>query len=514
MLTCTSNHRDQKLKRLVLRCHSFIATILTVLLALQPSQPAFGQHYQIDDGTYEVGYRWTGLPWFTISWLNQFTVIPGSETITSIQVVFGTPVQSDRTAFVCLWSDPNNDKNPSDAVLLRSVMTLIPSDRSWHTYLIPPITLRPGESFFIGVVMDQRGDDGTQYADWPILADRHNWSQSRSWQSARPRGAFEPATLGASAPASVTEEDHFCFLVRAIAVHTREALHDVALGAPSFTEGFWKIPIFAKGTGRPVLQGTVTLSGETPRRWNLEPPQDLHPSKFLEVGNLTIVGETWKLWTATCVLDWPRDQYVGTAMFLGVGFDPAVHGFRFENIGGTGWWLDNPFWNGACVGMTVSARAKFQLGLLMPGDLVFPTAGSRLWWELRQGQIVFAPVFEVLALSRVLRYSSEYDCWDNEWERVRSALVTGAPTGITLLSSANLLGPKHQVLGIGACIVDRYIDINTLRAVGNGQLIWVYDPNHPNNRNTWLESVMDRNAGSRKIRLGSLFDRFIAVEAN
>ena len=57
-------------------------------------------------------------------WFNQFDVIPGQTTITSIEIAWGSPFlpsQIDGLPIkVGIWSDPNNDGNPSDAVLLAS----------------------------------------------------------------------------------------------------------------------------------------------------------------------------------------------------------------------------------------------------------------------------------------------------------------------------------------------------------------------------------------------------------
>ena len=56
---------------------------------------------------------------------NQFDVIAGSETIQSVEVAWGTPAFPDprrmaRRYTIAVWSDPNGDGNPTDAVLLRS----------------------------------------------------------------------------------------------------------------------------------------------------------------------------------------------------------------------------------------------------------------------------------------------------------------------------------------------------------------------------------------------------------
>ncbi len=75
--------------------------------------------YMIDDGTSEdaIGLSAGG---DTIA-LNEFAVIPGSETITSVDIAWGTPVFFDPSLdglpyTVAIWSDPNGDGDPDDAV--------------------------------------------------------------------------------------------------------------------------------------------------------------------------------------------------------------------------------------------------------------------------------------------------------------------------------------------------------------------------------------------------------------
>ena len=87
-----------------------------LLRALLPSSV-----YMLDDGTSEnsIGLTAGG----EIVCLNEFAVIPGSETITSINIAWGTPAFPDPSLnglpyTVAVWSDPNGDGSPTDAVLL------------------------------------------------------------------------------------------------------------------------------------------------------------------------------------------------------------------------------------------------------------------------------------------------------------------------------------------------------------------------------------------------------------
>jgi hypothetical protein len=120
--------------------------------------------YQIDDGIAEdaVGFG-NGAQNFESLWFNQFTVIPGSDTIQSVEIAWGLasfPQPIDGTPVtVAIWSDPNGDGNPSDAVLLGSVAGTIQNSGTdtFVTYTFStPIALPAGAtSFFAGDLTPQ-----------------------------------------------------------------------------------------------------------------------------------------------------------------------------------------------------------------------------------------------------------------------------------------------------------------------------------------------------------------------
>lgn len=113
--------------------------------------------YLVDDGTpadllSAIGYPGEEDSGY-MAWLNQFTVAVGRETIGGIIPQFIPQYVPNGTAFtVHLWSDPNGDRNPSDAVLLASApgvmapgLTVVPIPA---THIGPP-----GTHFFAGIVM-------------------------------------------------------------------------------------------------------------------------------------------------------------------------------------------------------------------------------------------------------------------------------------------------------------------------------------------------------------------------
>ena len=86
----------------------------------------------------------------------------------------GTPVT------IAIWSDPNGDRNPSDAVLLGSVAGTIQNanTNTFVTYTFsPPVTLPVAAvSFFVG---DMTPANGPEY--FPQALDQNSLSHRQSW---------------------------------------------------------------------------------------------------------------------------------------------------------------------------------------------------------------------------------------------------------------------------------------------------------------------------------------------
>jgi hypothetical protein len=113
----------------------------------------------IDDGTAEdaVGFG-NGGQNFESVWINQFEVIPGQTTITSLDIAWGTPFfpeDIDGTPVtIGIWSDPNGDGSPTDGVLLGQVSGTIENagTDTFVNYTFSPAVALPGgaTSFFVG----------------------------------------------------------------------------------------------------------------------------------------------------------------------------------------------------------------------------------------------------------------------------------------------------------------------------------------------------------------------------
>jgi hypothetical protein len=113
--------------------------------------------YQLDDGPPFLTGVFTNEGALTAG--NHFTIAPGGETITSISTAWAPTVPNGTPFTAFLWSDPNGDGNPSDAVILSSAAGLTASagTDTFVSYDIPDVTLALGQSFFAGYTISGPG---------------------------------------------------------------------------------------------------------------------------------------------------------------------------------------------------------------------------------------------------------------------------------------------------------------------------------------------------------------------
>jgi hypothetical protein len=135
--------------------------------------------YMLDDGSAEdsIGLTVGG----DVIALNEFAVIPGSETITSVSIAWGTPAFPDPSLngipyTVCVWSDPNGDGSPTDAVLLTTADGVI-SQAGTDTFLTTdiPDTAISTSNFFVGFLVTHQG------GQFPAAFDESNPIFNRSF---------------------------------------------------------------------------------------------------------------------------------------------------------------------------------------------------------------------------------------------------------------------------------------------------------------------------------------------
>src|SRR4029077_4680832 len=113
--------------------------------------------YMIDDGTAEDSIGLTSGGSFVAC--NSFPVSGGNNVITSISIAWGTPAFPDPTlnglAYTAvLWSDPNGDGSPTDAVVLAQAPGVISAagTDTFITTAIPP-TMVTTANFFVGFLV-------------------------------------------------------------------------------------------------------------------------------------------------------------------------------------------------------------------------------------------------------------------------------------------------------------------------------------------------------------------------
>jgi hypothetical protein len=134
--------------------------ILFILTALFINQLATAQciEYALDDGS---GNFTIGPSEFdaNMTWLNSFSAVEGGEVVSSISVSIGgiddnNGVLGSDIITVALLDDPNNDGDPSDAVLLTTA-SFVWQDLGPNVFQgtdIPPVEVSGG--FFVAIEMD------------------------------------------------------------------------------------------------------------------------------------------------------------------------------------------------------------------------------------------------------------------------------------------------------------------------------------------------------------------------
>ena len=180
------------------RLRLLAAAAVVSLLGVASSAQA--QILSIDDGTAEAS---VGVPaaFPTAVYLNSFqTPAPGTTVVSAVQIAFGAPGSTATNPnglpiMVYLWSDPNNDGSPADAVVLGSVAGVISSANTdtFVSFALPfsPILI-PTQNFFVGFSIFNNTDPSLTPAAIDLTAPTF---PNRSFAGLYPN-AFDPNNLG------------------------------------------------------------------------------------------------------------------------------------------------------------------------------------------------------------------------------------------------------------------------------------------------------------------------------
>ncbi|MGQ0629209.1 MAG: SUMF1/EgtB/PvdO family nonheme iron enzyme [Phycisphaerales bacterium] len=151
--------------------------------------------YTWDDGVLE---DWAGLNGGgSMVWLSSFEVAPGRPIITAVQLSFGA-IENGQPVDIALWSDPDGDGNPVDAVLLRSASTTVTNFASnvLKTVPITPINLGAiGTRFFVGARVQHLPERFPANLDY---STNNSTSPGRSFLVASQGDPVDLANLGAA----------------------------------------------------------------------------------------------------------------------------------------------------------------------------------------------------------------------------------------------------------------------------------------------------------------------------
>jgi hypothetical protein len=163
--------------------------------------------YQYDDGVSEnsVGIAGCGTATPAVTcWMQLYNAVGGSDTITNVQTAWGTASfpgaapPAGQAANVGVWSDPNQDGNPSDGVLLASAPTTIqqPDTDIFTVVAVPPTTVTG--KFFVGAWTNQTCAAAAA-SQYPAPLDQTQTSMGRAWAVGNvPANTFNPNNLMAN----------------------------------------------------------------------------------------------------------------------------------------------------------------------------------------------------------------------------------------------------------------------------------------------------------------------------
>lgn len=157
--------------------------------------------YSVDGGSFGATLGDTDPNWSAAA-INHFTAVAGGQNIVSISVLFGgtslppSGLTGGEAFTVAVWSDPDNNGNPSDAVLLGSAsgnISVFNDNVTFQTTAIPTVSLAVGQSFFAGVYYQSYAANIL-----PQAVSTSGGSPSESWIAYVQPGTLNLSAIGSS----------------------------------------------------------------------------------------------------------------------------------------------------------------------------------------------------------------------------------------------------------------------------------------------------------------------------
>lgn len=170
----------------------FSALILSLVALCAGTAHATNQ-YALDDGVPNSGLTY-GIA-TDYCWFQSFTTVGPTDGITSVQVQWQPgQIPAGTVVHLCVWEDPNDDRNPADAILVRSIAATVPNVTAlaYTTYSLGSPAVVHG-AFFVGAFLTTDGSLGTI-----ALLDYDSGLSGRAWFATDAPNFFDPAQLSGS----------------------------------------------------------------------------------------------------------------------------------------------------------------------------------------------------------------------------------------------------------------------------------------------------------------------------
>ena len=135
---------------------------IAVVMSAIAGAAGAANEYQLDDGVEEERFGLSGSGGQSIVYLNRFVADSSLPSVTDIRVKFDGSALGNAVD-VALWTDPNNDGDPTDAMVLsqlNGVATNADPD-GFGTFNIPNVGLSAGDFFFVGFRINITNSNGS-----------------------------------------------------------------------------------------------------------------------------------------------------------------------------------------------------------------------------------------------------------------------------------------------------------------------------------------------------------------